>query len=141
MGDYFLPLRAIHVTCAGLSIAEFVLRWIWMLADSRLLATRPAKILPHIIDTLLLASAIALVAIIGFSANAGWLGAKIAGLVVYIVPGTFALKRGRTKGARGLRGAGHRRVRVHRVGRAYARSARFPARHGVIGARTARALR
>ncbi|AQG99029.1 invasion protein [Burkholderia sp. KK1] len=104
MGDYFLPLRAIHMACAGISIAGFVLRWIWMLMDSRLLAARPARILPHIVDTLLLASAIALVAIIGFSANAAWLGAKIAGLVVYIVLGTLALKRGRTKGARAAYG-------------------------------------
>lgn len=104
MGDYFLPMRALHMTCAGLSIAGFVLRWIWMLTNSRLLSARATKILPHIIDTLLLASAIALVAIIGFSANAAWLGAKIAGLVVYIVLGTFALKRGRTKGARAVYG-------------------------------------
>ncbi|WP_250472482.1 SirB2 family protein [Caballeronia sp. GAFFF1] len=100
MGDYFLPLRALHMTCAGLSIAGFVLRCIWMLTDSRLLAARANKTVPHIVDTLLLASAIALVAIIGFGPNAAWLGAKIAGLVVYIVLGTFALKRGRTKGAR-----------------------------------------
>ena len=104
MGDYFLPLRAIHMTCAGHSIAGFVVRWIWMLTDSPLLAARPAKILPHIIDTLLLVSALALVAIIGFSANAAWLGAKIAGLVVYIALGTLALKRGRTKGARAVFG-------------------------------------
>lgn len=104
MNDSFLTLRAIHMTCAGLSIAGFVLRWIWMLTDSRFLAARPTKILPHVIDTLLLASAVALVAIIGFSANAAWLGAKIAGLVVYIVLGTLALKRGRTKGARAVYG-------------------------------------
>ncbi|QSN60235.1 SirB2 family protein [Caballeronia sp. M1242] len=104
MGDYFLPLRALHMTCAGLSIAGFVVRWIWMLTDSRLLTARASKIVPHIVDTLLLASAIALVAIIGFGPNAAWLGAKIAGLVVYIVLGTFALKRGRTKGARAVFG-------------------------------------
>ncbi|SAL02195.1 hypothetical protein AWB77_06503 [Caballeronia fortuita] len=104
MNEYFLPLRAIHMTCAALSIAGFVLRWIWMLTDSRLLTARAAKILPHIVDTLLLASAVALVAIIGFSPNAAWLGAKIAGLVVYIVLGTLALKRGRTKAARAVYG-------------------------------------
>jgi uncharacterized membrane protein SirB2 len=104
MSDYFLPLRALHMICAGVSIAGFVLRWIWMLTNSRLLTTRATQILPHIVDTLLLASAIALVAIIGFSANAAWLGAKIAGLVVYVVLGTFALKRGRTKGARAVYG-------------------------------------
>ncbi|KND56600.1 Invasion gene expression up-regulator, SirB [Candidatus Paraburkholderia kirkii] len=76
-----------------------MLRWIWMLTDSCLLAARPTRILPHIVDTLLLASALTLVAIVGFAANAAWIGAKIAGLVVYIVLGTLALKRGRTKGA------------------------------------------
>ena len=50
------------------------------------------------------ASAILLVGIIGFGANAAWLSAKIAGLVVYIVLGTFALKRGRTKSARAVFG-------------------------------------
>lgn len=104
MSDYFLPLRALHMTCAVLSIAGFVLRWIWMLMDSRLLTARVTKIVPHIVDTLLLASAIALVAIIGFGPNAAWLSAKIAGLVVYVVLGTLALKRGRTKGARAVFG-------------------------------------
>ncbi|MDR5771777.1 SirB2 family protein [Caballeronia sp. LP006] len=104
MSDYFLPLRALHMTCAGLSIAGFLLRWIWMLADSRLLQKRAVKIVPHIVDTVLLVSAIALVVIIGFDANAAWLAAKIAGLVVYIVLGTFALKRGRTKTSRAIFG-------------------------------------
>ena len=104
MEDYFLPLRALHITCAGLSIAGFALRWVWMLMDSRLVAARATKIVPHVVDTLLLLSAIALVAIIGFGPNAAWLSAKIAGLVVYIVLGTFALKRGRTKGARAVFG-------------------------------------
>ncbi|MDR5811952.1 SirB2 family protein [Caballeronia sp. LZ019] len=104
MGDYFLPIRALHMACAGISIAGFVLRWIWMLMDSRLLAARTTKIIPHIVDTLLLVSAIALVAIIGFGPNAAWLSAKIAGLLVYIVLGTLALKHGRTKGARAVFG-------------------------------------
>jgi uncharacterized membrane protein SirB2 len=104
MSDYFHTLRTIHMTCAGLSIAGFFLRWVWMLADSRLLDARPTKIVPHIVDTLLLASAIGLVTIIGFGPNAAWLSAKIAGLIVYIVLGTFALKRGRTKGARAVFG-------------------------------------
>jgi uncharacterized membrane protein SirB2 len=100
MSDAFLTLRAVHMTCAGLSIAGFVLRWIWKLTNSHLADARATKIVPHIVDTLLLVSAIALVAIIGFSANAAWLGAKIAGLVVYIVLGTFAIKRARTQRGR-----------------------------------------
>ncbi len=51
-----------------------------MLAGSRLLHARATKIVPHVVDTLLL-SALALVSIVGFGANAAWLSAKIAGLV------------------------------------------------------------
>jgi uncharacterized membrane protein SirB2 len=104
MSDYFLPLRAIHMTCAALSIASFFVRWLWMLLDSPLLHKRATKIAPHVIDTALLLSALALGTIIGFGANAAWLSAKIAGLVVYIVLGTFALKRGRTKAVRAVTG-------------------------------------
>jgi uncharacterized membrane protein SirB2 len=104
MTDYFLPLRALHMTCAGLSIAGFVIRFVWMLMDSPASQARAAKIVPHVVDTLLLVSAIALVSIIGFNRNAAWLSAKIACLVVYIVLGTFALKRGRTKGMRAVCG-------------------------------------
>ena len=104
MADYFLPLRTFHMACAGLSIAGFFLRWIWMLRDSPLLQNRVTKIAPHIVDTALLLSAILLVGIVGFGANAAWLSAKIAGLVVYIALGTFALKRGRTKSARAVFG-------------------------------------
>jgi uncharacterized membrane protein SirB2 len=92
------------MTCAALSIIGFFIRWIWMLRGSPLLQKRAVKVLPHIVDTLLLLSAIMLVGIIGFGPNAAWLLAKIVGLIVYIVLGTFALKRGRTKGARAVFG-------------------------------------
>ncbi|KMQ77383.1 SirB2 protein [Candidatus Burkholderia pumila] len=100
MSDSFLTFRTIHMSCAALSIIGFIVRWIWMLSGSHLPNARVTKIVPHIVDTVLLLSAIALVTIIGFNANAAWLSAKIAGLVVYIVLGTFALKRGRTKTTR-----------------------------------------
>jgi uncharacterized membrane protein SirB2 len=104
MSDLYLPLRFAHMTCAALSILVFVIRYIWMLRESALLQNRVVKIVPHIVDTLLLLSAIGLVAIVGFGPNAAWLSAKIGGLIVYIVLGTLALKRGRTKGTRAVLG-------------------------------------
>jgi uncharacterized membrane protein SirB2 len=104
MSDLYLPLRAVHMTCAALSILSFVIRYFWMLRDSTLLQNRVVKIVPHIVDTLLLLSAIGLVGMIGFGPNAAWLSAKIAGLIVYIALGMFALKRGRTKGERAVFG-------------------------------------
>ena len=104
MSDFYLPLRSVHMTCAALSILAFAIRYVWMLRESALLQNRVVKIVPHIVDTLLLLSAIGLVAIVGFGPNAAWLSAKIAGLIVYVVLGTLALKRGRTKGARAVFG-------------------------------------
>lgn len=104
MSDFYLPLRSVHMACAALSILAFVIRYVWMLRESALLQNRVVKIVPHIVDTLLLLSAIGLVGMIGFGPNATWLSAKIAGLVVYVVLGTLALKRGRTKGARAVFG-------------------------------------
>lgn len=69
-----------------------------MLRDSRLLHRRWVKFVPHVVDTLLLASAIALAWQLGISPfSAPWLGAKIVALLFYIVIGAYALKRGRTK--------------------------------------------
>jgi uncharacterized membrane protein SirB2 len=104
MSDLFLPLRSMHMTCAALSILGFVIRWIWMLRESPLLQKRVVKIVPHIVDTLLLLSAIGLVGVVGFGPNAAWLSTKIAGLIVYVVLGVFALKRGRTKNSRAVFG-------------------------------------
>ncbi len=96
----YATLKAIHVGAAMLSLALFVARGGWMLAASKRLRERWVRIVPHLIDTVLLASALWLAWQIGFVANARWLGAKIAALVVYIALGTVALKRGRTGGIR-----------------------------------------
>ncbi len=91
-------LKHLHITCVALSYSLFFLRGIWMLHDSSLLQQRWVKIAPHMVDTLLLASAIALAWQLGISPLAApWLGAKIVALLFYIVIGAYALKRGRTK--------------------------------------------
>lgn len=105
MPDY-LTLKTIHATAAALSIAGFVLRYAWMIAGSTLLRSRPAKVLPHIVDTVLLASAILLAVQAGVAPwSVGWLGFKVVALIVYIVLGTIALKRGRTRATRIVAGA------------------------------------
>jgi uncharacterized membrane protein SirB2 len=64
-----------------------------MLAGSAHLQRRWVKILPHIVDTLLLASAIGLaVWSQQYPLQADWLSANVAGLIAYIVLGSVALK-------------------------------------------------
>jgi uncharacterized membrane protein SirB2 len=94
-------LKTIHVGCVAVSLALFVIRGIWMMQGSAHLARRWVGIAPHLVDTLLLASAVALAVMLGtYPGSHEWLTAKVAGLVVYIVLGTVALKRGRTRGIR-----------------------------------------
>jgi uncharacterized membrane protein SirB2 len=101
MGSFYGTLKALHVGCVALTIAFFVLRGAWMLAGSERLAERWVRIVPHVVDTVLLASAIALAALLGVDPDTrGWLSAKVGGLLVYIALGTVALKRGRTRGIR-----------------------------------------
>ena len=56
----YLSLKHVHMGCAAASGALFLLRGAWMLRASPALQQRWVKILPHLIDTALLASAIAL---------------------------------------------------------------------------------
>jgi len=99
----YLVLKHLHMTSAGVSIALFLLRGVWMFADSPRLQSKFARIIPHVVDTILLASAVGLMLVIRqYPFVNGWLTAKLFGLVLYIVLGTIALKRGRTKAVRGL---------------------------------------
>lgn len=72
-----------------------------MIADSSRLSARWVRIAPHVNDTVLLASGIALAWTLGISPlEHAWLGAKIIALLAYIGLGTVALKRGKTRGQR-----------------------------------------
>jgi len=94
----YLAVKHLHMSCVAISGALFLLRGGWMLADSGMLARRWVRVLPHVIDTLLLASAIVLAWWSGqYPLAQSWLTAKLLGLIAYIALGTIALKRGRTR--------------------------------------------
>lgn len=101
IATWYPVVKHVHMTCAAVTITLFVLRGAWMMRGSPLLAARWVRIVPHVVDTLLLASAITLAVIIGNApVTHGWLTAKVIGLVLYIVLGTIALRRGRTRTVR-----------------------------------------
>ena len=96
-------LKHLHMTAAGLSIILFLIRGAWMFADSPRLKSGFARIVPHVVDTILLASAIGLMFVVHqYPFVNGWLTAKLFGLLAYIVLGTIALKRGPTRTLRGI---------------------------------------
>jgi len=97
----YLALKHIHLTAVGLSFALFALRAFWMLRESPQLQKRWVKIVPHIIDTVLLISAISLAAVLQqYPFVDSWLTAKVLALLAYIGFGTVALKRGRSRNIR-----------------------------------------
>ena len=98
--DYAV-LKIIHVSSVGLSYALFVVRGMWMMRESALLQRRWVKIVPHVVDTVLLASAVALAVMSHqYPLVNGWLTTKVIGLLIYIGLGTIALKRGKTRRTR-----------------------------------------
>ena len=97
----YLALKHLHVTCVVLSGLGFALRGWWMLNDSPLLRARLTRVVPHVVDTLLLGSALLMAwQSSQYPFAQGWLTAKFFGLLAYILCGTMALKRARTRGRR-----------------------------------------
>ena len=93
-----LWLKYLHVTCVILSGTGFFIRGVWMIRESSWLRKKWVRVLPHIIDTTLLVSAILLaLQIQQYPFVHGWLTAKVLALVAYIVIGVVGLKYGKTK--------------------------------------------
>lgn len=91
-------LKMIHVSSIVLSYLLFLTRGIWMMQDSANLQQRWVKIMPHVVDTVLLISAIALAVTLQQSPlNDSWLSAKIVGLLLYICLGMVAMRFGKTR--------------------------------------------
>ena len=100
--DYFV-LKAIHISAVCLSSAGFIARGIGRFAGARWVGSRAARTLPHLVDSVLFASAIALAVTLHLSPlSSPWLLAKIIGLFVYIALGMVALRFGRTPRTRAV---------------------------------------
>ena len=94
-------IKLLHTAAALVTIMGFLLRGYWMLRESPLLQARVTKIAPHVVDALLLLAGIAMLSMLHLNPfTQSWLLAKFAGLLVYIVLGSIAIKRGKTKQSR-----------------------------------------
>ena len=101
MTEYYLTLRQAHIGFALLSVSLFVLRGCLMLARSPHVKSAWLKYPSYLIDTMLLTLALMLMTVIHqHPFGTGWLTMKVTLLVVYVLLGSIALKRGRTQGVR-----------------------------------------
>ena len=97
----YLILKAVHVTAVALSGVGFVARGLGHFVGARWVGSGAARTLPHLVDTVLLASAVGLAYSLRLSPSATpWLLAKLAGLCAYVGLGTVALRFGRTRNTR-----------------------------------------
>jgi uncharacterized membrane protein SirB2 len=86
-------VKEMHVLLAYITVAGFVVRGLFAIADSPLRNAKWLRIAPHVVDTLLLAFGIALAVMMSLSPLANdWLMAKIIGLVAYIGFGVLAMR-------------------------------------------------
>jgi uncharacterized membrane protein SirB2 len=95
------PVLTVHVATALLSISGFIFRGILHFRSSELVNRKWFKITPHIVDTLLIVSALILLNQSGLNIlNTSWLLAKVIALIVYISLGLIAFRFGKTRGIR-----------------------------------------
>ena len=119
----YLPLKYAHLALAIVSISGFVLRGLWMMSGSALLDRKVFRVAPHVVDTLFLVTGIALILQLALPVmQSPWLLAKFAGLVVYIVLGAIALRRGATMPIRQVAFVGALSAFAYIVGAAVSKS-------------------
>ena len=103
MATYF-ALKHVHILTAFLSVSLFILRYWWQYRGSAMSTKRWVRIVPHVNDTLLLVTGVALVMITHFypfTPQGAWLTEKLFGVIIYIVLGFIALgKRPRSQQVR-----------------------------------------
>lgn len=103
MAAWYLQILWTHIGCVIASGSLFFTRGCMMLAGMPAANHVALRRISVVIDTLLLAAAIALTLIIHqYPFVQAWLTVKVVLLVVYIVLGVFALRRGQTRAIRGV---------------------------------------
>ena len=103
MIEFYPQIKFVHVLCVILSGSLFALRGLMMLSGSRFTNHAALRYLSYAIDTTLLTAALMLVTILHqYPFVQAWLTVKVLLLVVYIVLGVIALKRGRNTRERAL---------------------------------------
>ena len=97
MIEFYPQIRGLHILAVILSGSLFALRGLGVLAHARWPQAASVRYLSYSIDTVLLTAALMLLTILPGAMFANhWLTVKVLLLVVYVVLGVFALRRGRT---------------------------------------------
>ncbi|WP_129781614.1 SirB2 family protein [Peristeroidobacter soli] len=98
MIEFYPQIKSVHIAAVMASGLLFFLRGASLHAGMTWAMAAPVRYLSYAIDTTLLTAALMLATLLHqYPFVHGWLTVKVVLLVVYIVLGTFALKRGSTR--------------------------------------------
>jgi uncharacterized membrane protein SirB2 len=101
MIEYLPQIRPLHIGCAVASGVLFLVRGLPVLVGLPPFDRRPLRRLSYAVDTVLLSAAIVLMVLLrAWPGTQPWVAVKLALVVAYIVLGSLALKRGRTRAIR-----------------------------------------
>jgi uncharacterized membrane protein SirB2 len=101
MIEFYAQIKWIHVATVLASGGLFFIRGLALHLSMRWPMAAPLRYLSYSIDTVLLTSALMLATILQqYPFVHGWLTVKVVLLIVYVVLGSYALKRGRTRQSR-----------------------------------------
>ena len=101
MVELHTAVRHVHVAAVVASGGLFLVRGLARGAGAGWAMAAPLRHLSYGVDTVLLVAALTSAAIVRqYPFVHGWLTAKVVLLVVYVVLGSLALKRGRAQGSR-----------------------------------------
>ncbi|CAM3729242.1 SirB2 family protein [Kerstersia gyiorum] len=103
MDSAYVIMRGVHLTAVVLSGCLFMGRGAAMLLGKQGMMRPALRYASYAIDTVLLISAIALATVLALNPlSTPWLALKIGLVVLYIVLGSLALKRARTRQGKAL---------------------------------------
>jgi len=101
MLEFYPQIKAVHIAAVMASGLLFLLRGTAVQFGAAWAMAAPLRYLSYSIDTVLLTAALMLATVLHqYPFVHGWLTAKVLLLICYVVLGSFALKRGRTRAVR-----------------------------------------
>jgi len=94
----FLLLKYIHILAVAASFALFFIRGVWLLQSYPPAPERWVRILPHVVDGLLVASALGMLAMAPATADyKGWMPVKLALIGLYVFLVVFVIRLAKAK--------------------------------------------
>ncbi len=97
----YMAFKHLHLTAIALSLLFLILQVVTQVMDSKMKDAKWLKVLPHIINTVLIITAVGLcVTLAQYPFVHDWVTSKLIGLVAYVLLAIVAVKWARTNAMR-----------------------------------------